>query len=449
MAEKQFSTDENYNAESRAIEQKIVISFEGMDPVSLYRSDYLVSTSILEEAHSQSTTTPFGGITSNEIDVELLNENGIFTPSNQNSPYYGKMKRGVKLEPFIRPMEDENGEYEWDPLGVYYVTDWSATVTGLLATVTANDKLYDTFTDNVPDYKIHMNLPVKDFYQDIFDLIGVEGTIDTTLNKIIKYAYINSAPKALFSELGLAFMADCFCKHDGSIHVRNLQNNTNIRATITDSNQIIDAEITQSIAQSYDGVSITCNHLQESSIQEIKSYTKLNIAKGLTKAEKIQFSASNPVFRLMYAKITGAPKSVVKIDNLYPTNISYSIDNPEAEASECELKFYGTYLETNKEDLSTTGDNLVKVDNLYLQNKEDTISLRQHILAYLFNWLPLLKLTVRGNPKLELGDTIQAISERYNLNYTGVLIKQTFDYSSSGLTGTMLLLNTDILKEVK
>ena len=86
MAEKRFSTDENYNAESRAIEQKIVISFEGMDPVALYRSDYLVSTSILEEAHSQSTTTPFGGITSNEIDVELLNENGIFTPSNQNSP---------------------------------------------------------------------------------------------------------------------------------------------------------------------------------------------------------------------------------------------------------------------------------------------------------------------------------------------------------------------------
>ena len=63
------------------------------------------------------------------------------------------------------------------------------------------------------------------------------------------------------------------------------------------------------------------------------------------------------------------------------------------------------------------------------------------------NKLPILELEVRGNPKLELGEIIQVDSDKYNLHYTGLLIKQTFDYDGS-LKGTMTLLNISILREV-
>jgi len=443
-----LSTDDNYNADSRAIEQKVKITFEGMKPVEVFRNDYLVSVSVLEEAHSQNNSTPFGTVTSNEVDIELLNDQGIFTPSNQSSPYYGKMKRGVKIEPFIRPMTEEGEEeYEWDPLGVYYVTDWSATVTGLLATVTANDKLYDLFTDNVPDYKVHEDVAIKDFYKDILALLAVTGDIDDSLTDTLDYAYIVSAPKTLLSDLGLASMVDCFCKHDGSIKVQNLKNIGDVRATITDSNQIISASITQSIVQSYDGVAMQCHHIQESDVNSVLSNTSVDIPNGETKWENIQFSQT-PVYRILYTMITGASDAFVDIDKIYPTNISYTVDSADTDREDCSVTFYGTYLEHNKEDLSTEGENLLKVDNIYVQDTEKAIALRQHLIAYLYNWLPILELEIRGNPKFELGDIITAVSTRYNLNYTGVVIKQTFDYSSSGLTGTLTLLNVDILKEV-
>lgn len=440
------STDDNYNADSRAIEQKVRITFDGLEPVEVFRNDYLVSVSVLEEAHSQSDSTPFGAVTSNEVDIELLNDQGIFTPSNKNSPYYGKMKRGVKIEPFIRPMTDTE-EYEWDPLGIYYVTDWSATVTGLLATITANDKLYDLFTDNVPDYKVHTNIPLKEFYKDILSLLGVASNVDSSLTDILNYAYIVSAPKTLLTELGLASIADCFCKHDGSINVQNLRNIGEVRATINDSNQIISASITQSVVQSYDGVSMQCHHIQESDVSSVLSNTSVNIPNGETEWENIQFSQT-PVYRILYAEVTGASNAFVNISKIYPTNISYAVNSADTDQEDCSITLYGTYLEHNKEDLSTMGDNLVKIDNIYVQDTEKAILLRQHILAYLYNWLPILELEVRGNPKFELGDVITAESTRYNLNYTGIIIKQTFDYSSSGLTGTLTLLNTDILKEV-
>ena len=64
--------------------------------------------------------------------------------------------------------------------------------------------------------------------------------------------------------------------------------------------------------------------------------------------------------------------------------------------------------------------------------------------AYIRNLLPILKLEVRGNPKLELGDVIQVDSDKYNLHYKGLLIQQTFDYDGS-LKSTITLLNTSIL----
>ena len=51
---------------------------------------------------------------------------------------------------------------------------------------------------------------------------------------------------------------------------------------------------------------------------------------------------------------------------------------------------------------------------------------------------------MRGNPKLELGDVIQVDSDKYNLHYKGLLIRQTFDYDGS-LKSTITLLNTSIL----
>ena len=93
------------------------------------------------------------------------------------------------------------------------------------------------------------------------------------------------------------------------------------------------------------------------------------------------------------------------------------------------------------------GNNLLSISNFYIQSKELAQAIYTKVNAYISNTLPILELSIRGNPKFELGDIICAKSARYNLNYTGVLIKQTFSYDG-GLSSNISLLNLNVLQEV-
>ena len=62
-----------------------------------------------------------------------------------------------------------------------------------------------------------ISMTQKEFYQYIFNNLNIKGDIDDTLNAVLKYAYINQETKELLSTLNLSALADCFCKHDGSL----------------------------------------------------------------------------------------------------------------------------------------------------------------------------------------------------------------------------------------
>ena len=88
------STDAMYNAESRYIHERFLIYFTSV-PLEVTKSNYLVSSSVLEES-SKLSDSPFGTITSNELTLSLFNESGLFNPQNTSSPYYGQIKKGIK-----------------------------------------------------------------------------------------------------------------------------------------------------------------------------------------------------------------------------------------------------------------------------------------------------------------------------------------------------------------
>ncbi len=438
------TTDADYNAESRWIEQKVVIHFPGISPLEVTKDDSLITTSVLEEAHSSSGSSPFGGVTSNELTIELLNENSIFSPTNVNSPYYGKMRRGVKVELFVRPVADI--EFDWDPLGVYYVTEWNATVTGLIATVTVNDKLYSTFNGEIINFAIQRNLSHYEFYQAIFNSLGLSADIDASLTETLRYAYIQSKNKELLTELGIGALADCFCKHDGSVRVQHLISNRPLRATITDGDQLIEAKIEQSISSGYDGAEVLYNIPQESEIVNVLSMSELTVATGKSVTKDVALTIT-PLIKFSYAKITGAPSTRVVAVTAIPSKVNYTLENLGKAVNDATLDIFGNTLVSNQITLGDTGDNLLSVNNLYIQNPEYAQRVYAHLKAYINNLLPVLELTVRGNPKFELCDKIQVVSDKYNLDYTGLIIKQTFDYDG-GLSSTITLLNINVLQEV-
>ena len=131
-----YSPDSAYNNRSRRVYYKVDVFFNGRTepPLEITRDNYLISSSLLEEATAGDT--PFNNVSSNEVSFVLDNPKRIFNPTNMSSPYYNKMHRGVPVSVSIRCSEDD----EWSPLGDFYVTDWQATST--TATVVADDVLY-------------------------------------------------------------------------------------------------------------------------------------------------------------------------------------------------------------------------------------------------------------------------------------------------------------------
>lgn len=439
------TTDDNYNASTRYLEQKAIIYFSSSNILEITRDNYLITSSALEEAHSRSGSVPFGGVTSNELSLELLNEGGIFSPTNNKSPYYGLMKKGIKIELFIRPVvesENEDEQYEWDPLGVYYITDWQAKVTGLIATITANDKLYKAFSKDLTALPISRNKTQKEFYEYIFDNLGLQGDIDKTLNTLIRYAYIDRSTKELLSMLNMSALADCFCKHDGTVKVQHLTNIPALRAIITDNDQVLSVKIEQSLDYDYDGVNLVYNLPQESNVQCVLSLKDMIIPKGISKRNNVSLTGT-PLLKLCYSILSGVKAHISSIEAT-PVSVNFSIDNPEIETEDCTVDIYGTLLVNNEITLGKEVENCLVINNLYIQESAYADIVYNHLNAYIRNLLPILELEVRGNPKLELGDVIQVDSDKYNLHYKGLLIRQTFDYDGS-LKSTITLLNTSIL----
>ena len=107
-----------YDNDVRYIDVEIRIYFDE-EPLVINRDNYLVSFNMLEELTNDSEI--YGYISSNEFDFELYNENDMFTITNENGPYYGKIDTNVKVEVKIR---EDISDSEFTTLGTYYVTDW-------------------------------------------------------------------------------------------------------------------------------------------------------------------------------------------------------------------------------------------------------------------------------------------------------------------------------------
>ena len=277
MPTSRASVEADYNSQDRCIVWKLDIYFDGInkEPLSITRDNYLVDAELLEEASADSKD-PFGSVSSNELSFSLYNENGIFSPTVTTGEYYGKIKTGVPVVAYMKPVVDCE-EIEYDKLGVFYVTDWNATITGVTADVTANDLMYVIF--NLPQVKIpvKMNGNVAQLYKDFFDALGIQVSIDTDLDEALLYAYTVEDNKGFLNTISIGSQSYIFCNRNGVPRVEYARGPQEVAHELTDADQIIDIKSTQSILLEYSGAEVVMNKPQESdpvtllSINEFKA----------------------------------------------------------------------------------------------------------------------------------------------------------------------------------
>lgn len=445
MADFKSSTDAEYNARTRSTEFKIELYLYGSlrEPLIIDRDNFLVDCSILEETNSEDKS-PFGNVTANEASIRLMNVNSAFSPTNTSSPYYGYMKRGVELRLFIRPAAKNGAEYNWDPLGKFYITDWDASITSMTANITAADRLYKVFEQ--PDAKVPVMRDVifSSFFSRIFNTLGISATIDTSLTMALAMAYSKDSNKDLLTKASIGAIANCFCDHNGDVKVQSIISNRPLRATLTDADQIIDAGASQGSDTSYTGTSVTCNAPTESTPTELLNVPDFVVPIGNTQHKPISLSVS-PMIRLIHASLIGTRDAYVDNIRGTSTDITISTRNVLNNEAQLTLSVYGTHIVNTATTFSDNSAADLVIDNPYVQTPSYAEYYKRVLQKYISSETPVITVQVRGNPLLNLGDKIRIVSEKYKLDFTGIILRQEFNYNGA-LSGTITLLSDAILE---
>lgn len=427
-----MSTDADYNASSRYLDFKIDIYFTGQT-LTVTTANYLVEAEVLEETGATGSN-PFGVASSNELTFTLLNKDGMFSLSNIASPYAGKMKAGVQVKAYIKPKSVGN----WDKLGTFYITDWQSSITGVSASVTANDQLQEIFNiGDMPTMPVAKNQTMAAFYSAIFAALGKAATVDAALSQVIPFAYNLPTTKEQLQVLSQDALAVCFCDRDGNIVVKPLSK-TGAARTITDADQIVDIGGAQSILSLYDGVTLSYLYTQIDKEQQILSLSDHDISTNVN--VKADFSNS-PIMLITQIKTVAAANIFVASYVATPYDIALVFN--ATNAAKCSTTILGCPLLKTETSLKDTGKNILSMKATYIQTDAQAATHKALLKQYTASLLPRLSVTVRGNPRIQIGDLIRVNSVQHNVNFTGIVQRATYSYSG-GLSGTLELLNSSI-----
>lgn len=439
MPELYDATDLDYNADSRAILMQVEIYFDPT-PLIVTRDNYLIDCEVMEETGSDSINNPIGDSSANEFSFALLNDEGIFSPSNAAGPYFGKIKSGVKVIPYIRTKNTN-----WIQMGVFYVNEWNAAATGLQANVFCYDDLNKVFTGKAARPVMIPNITYTQAYEQFIDSLSLMASVDQTLTDPLTWWYAAQQNRDTLQQLSTAAHAACFCSREGEILIRNMATTKTLRATITDQDQLISADITSALSKEFDGTVIILNSHQLTAMLEILSVKDLTIPMGLYESPVTQFNIV-PVVRVEMAKLeyTSINKSFVSF-LATPYDLTYAINNTSSAPANVNLTFHGRSIEISKSEYFRSGENPLSIDNVYVQTPAAASKLQAMFTQYTNSDLPFLDISIRGNPLFQLGDKITVQSTKYNINFTGYILRQQFTYTGA-LRAQVRLIASHILE---
>lgn len=436
------STAEDYNVESREVAFKVDIYFNGLsaEPLSVTRANYLMNLDLLDEACADSSTF-IGSPSSNEVSFDLYSQDGLFNPANTTGAYHGKIKVGVPIRVYCKPVTDE--EIEWDMLGEFFVTDWSSDITGITASVTAEDILYTLFNNAEVHLPIKRDYNTARFITDFFSVLHREVTIKGTFTQNLKYAFIDKENKKFIAEWAQGSLAFIYNNHQGHTVIQALDNVSSLDWTLTDDNQIISMKITQSVLVSHDGVSVTAKIPQLSVEKEVLQNKDQPIGVNELLHISNQVLTKAPLYALSHLECRS--EADLQVTDVIATthDITYTIRNNSAFETTLLIKFFGYVIEQIENVLSDDTDNMIKISNDYIQDIAYAQRIKDILTSYIRQNIPTLELEIRGNPKYQPGDKVRVFSENYGIDFTGFIIRQQFKYDG-GLHSTLKLLNAAI-----
>jgi hypothetical protein len=186
--------------------------------------------------------------------------------------------------------------------------------------------------------------------------------------------------------------------------------------------------------------------MQLSDNKELLNNKQQHAAANFVSTFNNQVFSSTPVYAISSSKIV-APADL-SIDNLVATavDVSYTINNATSEAMDFDLQIFGYAVDSIEILMSDNNAGALKLANKYIQNNDYASRFKTLMQRYLSLAVPILELEVRGNPLITIGSKVHVVSNSFDIDFNGILIRQDLKYDGS-MSGTMTLLNSDIVRE--
>lgn len=435
------STIADYNSKDRALEFCVDIYFNGEshEPLHCTRADYLIDCDVLDEACSD-TDTFIGAPSANEASFQLFGSSGLFNPLNESGIYYGKITTGVMLKVYCRPI-DAIEECAWDQLGEYYVSDWQTDLTGITANVTALDKLSSVINNGKTKVPVVANQSYEELIRSFMYANALTPTIVGNLSELLTYGFISDTNNNFLSAFSIGALAFIYFNHAGSLQVLDIDRQQSIAFTITDNDQIIAIKSTQSILNKYSGVSLQYVKAQLSDEVELLNNKQQLKATQYTDTYRNQMFSKEPVYGITRSSIRSDSNIMLTGYTASSSDITYElVGQPQL----FDISIFGSFVEFIDIELADNSDSNLYVKTKYVQNEDYATRLKALLNKFISMPVPILELDVRCNPLIPIGAKLHVISQMYSIDFTGILIRQTFKYDG-GLSGTMTILSSEIV----
>lgn len=436
------SPREAFNDDVRQVVPRVVVYFED-GVATTFDMDNITSFELLEELKAD-TALPFGAVSSNMLTFSIDNTNGIFNPTNSSSPYYGKMKPNLVVEPYIGIYVTKD-ILTYVPLGTFKTTNWAPTE-NLDVTVTCYDELYFLANENVPTLGVQHNISIKDFTLLVLSELSVtsdrvifDGNFDTVLDA----AWLPSGGAVTGLQLiAVASHSFLFIDRQNRYVFKQVDLTKEATAIINDDNQIINASIPLNYDGTYSQMTVNCCTPTLTEGEIVTSLSDLDIEHGTNTIELSKFS-KGPVATLEEGTITGT--------DCYITGISYGAWDYALEvynggsATHEDVTLIGTVINS-----SITPYTVEDADYAKIIGKRE-ITINNHLIqsaavaqSYLTNFFPFLKnptgkvvMSVRGNPAIQLGEVLSVSDNAEHLDDEHVMVYRSVLQFDSGLSGTL------------
>lgn len=445
-------------AAQRDIKASVYIYFDGESETPTFLgSDNINGIEFLEETQAEGGN-PLGSVSSNEIRLLLKNDEQQFVPANASSDYYGKLVPGLKVVPSLDVKI--NGTYESIELGTYWTGDWDAPSDSIAASVVCHDRLYELGEEDMPLIPTAQNVTIYAAWYNLFNAIGLASdnyVIDASLTTVVPIMYYpNGKVRSVLSALAEGFNCNVSVNRSNQISVVNNSTVGSSVVTFSDDNMLYNADMPQEFENVYSDLKVIYKQPYLGASRTVLLLNNIAIADASSNTlEKLQFNS--PVGFVDYIRVTGAHLTIGDM-SIGTWGITLTITNTSGASQNVSIEVVGHPIDGTEEELTVRNtatyallydkDKVLTIKNYLAQSYSQALTYANNVLPIVSDPSGYISCSTRGDPSLELNDTITIDSDiskigtieiipiRYQYRYIGGLRCEILGIKKSAREGT-------------